>query len=356
MFGKKQDIELMRKLAEGELELLLKELDKSKSSILKAETVEELIGIRGKISSLSAKVQDIKGEMKQVKDAVSKELDNMGMQVNTLNSIQKAVNGRLSTFSDAKEKSSVSSQEVMTTVESISGKIKMSVSATEHMEDLLETITKAIKGMNTTAKSMKKQVTTFIETAQNVTSNISGISSIAEQTNLLALNASIEAARAGEAGRGFAVVAEEIRKLSDGTKELLDNMTKYLTELEQSSLKTSEEVEATTIGIEKIEEKVEQVDRNLKESKVSTTAIQKEITGINRYIEELTAYAASSCMCAESIGTDISLINDAVSALKGLENGMQQMLFGVESVTEKYEVLLKNINDLTSSRIFSNNK
>lgn len=45
------------------------------------------------------------------------------------------------------------------------------------------------------------------------------VEQIAKDINLLSLNASIEAARAGEAGKGFAVVAENIRRLSDESKQ-----------------------------------------------------------------------------------------------------------------------------------------
>ena len=43
---------------------------------------------------------------------------------------------------------------------------------------------------------------------------------VSRETNLIAMNASVEAARCGEAGKGFSVIADEIKRLSDESREM----------------------------------------------------------------------------------------------------------------------------------------
>ena len=99
-----------------------------------------------------------------------------------------------------------------------------------------------------------QSLTSKVEEVQNFVGSIINISN---QTNLLALNASIEAARAGEAGKGFAVVAEEIRQLSEQTKEASNNITEIINKLNDDTKRANDSIENSVASVEKQNELIE---------------------------------------------------------------------------------------------------
>jgi iron only hydrogenase large subunit-like protein/uncharacterized protein YoxC len=80
------------------------------------------------------------------------------------------------------------------------------------MASFMDELNRMNEGINNMMKTIDGNV-------ENYGAMTASVKDIAGKINLLSLNASIESARAGEAGRAFAVVAENIRELSDGSKE-----------------------------------------------------------------------------------------------------------------------------------------
>ncbi|GIO42831.1 methyl-accepting chemotaxis protein [Paenibacillus apis] len=91
----------------------------------------------------------------------------------------------------------------------------ISSQGTEYMNDL-------ISKTNTTEEltsSMVGKVDRLKESTISIHKILEVLKTMTQQTNILSLNASIEAVRAGAAGKGFMVIANEIRNLSDQSKE-----------------------------------------------------------------------------------------------------------------------------------------
>ena len=128
--------------------------------------------------------------------------------------------------------------------------------STGEMASVMEQIAASAGEINMTGGKLADHVRAVQDNAKSINEILGFTKSVADQTKMLGLNAAIEAARAGEHGRGFGVVAEEIRKLSDESKQTADQIGKQIREIEnkvkeavvasETTLKQSEEQAAAT--------------------------------------------------------------------------------------------------------------
>lgn len=151
-------------------------------------------------------------------------------------------------------------------------------SGLEEISAVIEELAASASEINTNEMDLNKNIEEVNTLADNIGEVLTFIKQIADETKMLGVNAAIEAARAGETGRGFGVVAEEIRKLSDESKEtvtsirdLINNIKTDVSDTAKKSelnLHASQEqaaaTEEITASIEEITSLAEQLDRMAK--------------------------------------------------------------------------------------------
>ncbi|WP_088188336.1 methyl-accepting chemotaxis protein [Desulfosporosinus sp. FKA] len=101
--------------------------------------------------------------------------------------------------------------------------------------------------------------------AKNTDGILSFINNIAQQTNLLGLNAQIEASRAGDLGRGFGVVAQEIRKLSESSKESIKNINLAIKTTQKLSANIKQKVEGTNVVFNQQASSIQEISATIEE-------------------------------------------------------------------------------------------
>lgn len=154
-------------------------------------------------------------------------------------------------------------------------------------QDSILVFDEKLKEINQSFRSIASLAYAMNEKSNQMNYILSSISNIADQTNLLALNAAIEAARAGEAGRGFAVVAQEVRSLSDATRNSSGQIADLIDEIQIEIKKLKNEILINEKHLEGGNELSDVIKNNFKIIYDQNLMINKDIEGSSLEIGEL---------------------------------------------------------------------
>ncbi len=224
--------------------------------------------------------------------------------------------------------------------------------ASQKTHEEVESGAKAMKELRKNAQNVEKDnqetvkyIKALNEGATKVNNILATIVSISAQTNLLALNASIEAARAGEAGKGFAVVAEEIRVLSEQTKNATENIKDILDEFDenvasvtasvghsveiaaqQNALieETGAKFAAIDNGVGELVQTINNMKKLIDEINDSSVVIAKGITELSAGSQQVAAVSNEGAELMTGAVDNMDKVNKTLANIYGLANELKQ--------------------------------
>lgn len=128
-------------------------------------------------------------------------------------------------------------------------------------------------------------LTKLSDQSKDISRITKSITNISKQTNILSLNAAIEAARAGAYGKGFGVIADEVRQLSDQTKDSSVLISQIIGELQVGMDEFQQHMLVTKDNLEEQEHKVSETLSSFEAIDHSIVEISKQIGQIHDKVD-----------------------------------------------------------------------
>lgn len=175
------------------------------------------------------------------------------------------------------------------------------------------------------------------------------IFSISSQTNLLALNASIESAKAGETGKSFAVVADEIRKLSEETKESTEKITDIIQQLNTNAYNATEIVQTSISAMNQQNQMIERASDGFAKIRDNMHMLTQRVEDIDIKIKNLVESNNTIIIKIRQLSDGCETVSKNTKAVEGLSLQNQTEAGEAKELLNKVQNLVQEFSKYQST-------